>query len=88
MIGFLIGVLISAVAAVPALLLQRGGRESEMKIRLKLWAIGLAIRFAVIGAALYLLFTETQVARIPTVIGVALAYFIIFLLENAALRRA
>ncbi|MDD5087587.1 MAG: hypothetical protein PHI18_02150 [bacterium] len=88
MIGFLIGVLISAAAAAPAVLLQLGGRRSDMKTKLKLWGVGLAIRFVVICAALYFLFTETSIARIPTVIGVAVAYFIIFLLENLVLRKA
>ena len=91
MIGFLVGVLISVVAAVPAVLLQQGGRRSDMKTKLKLWGVGLAIRFAVIGAALYFLFTQTtadSIARIPTVIGVAVAYFIIFLFENLVLRKA
>ena len=88
MIGFLAGVLISIVAAVPAFLLARGGGNADMKTRLKLWAIGLAIRFAVIGSALYFLFTQTVIARIPTVIGVALAYFVLFMIENTVLRRS
>jgi hypothetical protein len=82
MIGFLAGILVSVVAAVPAVLLLWGGRGSETKQRLKLWAIGMAVRFAIIGVALYYLFTQTSLARIPTVLGVAAAYFVIFLFET------
>jgi hypothetical protein len=80
-IGFLIGVLLSAVAAVPALLLLWGGRRAEMKQRLKLWGIGTAIRFVLIGVGLYYLFTATAIERIPTVIGVAAAYLAIYIFE-------
>lgn len=80
-VGFLVGVVVSVVAAVPAVLLMWGGRNSEMKQRLKLWGIGAAIRFAVIGASLYLLFTQSNIERVPTVIGVAAAYFAIYVLE-------
>jgi hypothetical protein len=82
MMGFFVGILVSLVAALPAVLLLWGGRGSEMKQRLKLWAIGTAVRFAIIGIALYYLFTQTDLARIPTVLGVAAAYFIIFLFET------
>lgn len=88
MIGFLVGILVSVVAAIPAVLLLWGGRGSETKQRLKLWAIGMAVRFAVIGVALYYLFTQTELARIPTVLGVAAAYFVIFLLETRSSLRA
>jgi hypothetical protein len=80
-VGILVGVLLSAVAAVPVLLLLWGGRSSEFKQRLKLWGIGTGIRFAVIGAGLLLLFRQTQIDRIPTVIGVAAAYFAIYVFE-------
>jgi hypothetical protein len=81
-IGFLAGLAISVVAAVPSLLLLWGGKDAEMKQRLKLWAIGLAIRFTVIGGALLYLFSQTAIDRIPTVIGVAVAYFAIYLVET------
>jgi hypothetical protein len=80
-LAFFVGVVISVVAAVPALLLMWGGRGSEMKQRLKLWGIGTGIRFAVIGAGLYFLFTQTQIDRIPVVIGVAAAYFVLYIFE-------
>lgn len=88
MIAFLIGVVISVAAAVPALFLARGGRGAEMKQRLKLWAIGLLIRFIVIGAALIVLFTQTSIARIPVVIGVGVAYIISYSLEAVSSLRA
>ena len=88
MIGFVVGILVSVVAAVPAVLLLWGGRGSDAKQRLKLWAVGMAVRFAIIGAALFLLFTQTSLARIPTVLGVAVAYFVIFLLETRSSLRA
>jgi hypothetical protein len=81
-IAFLIGAAISLVAALPALLLARGGHGADMKQRLKLWAVGLLVRFAVIGAALLILFSQTSIARIPVVIGVGVAYVISYSLET------
>lgn len=87
MIAFAVGVAISVVAAVPAFLLLWAGRQGALKHRLKLWAIGLLIRFAVIGGALILLFTQTDIARIPVVVGVAVAYFALYIVEvKTALR--
>jgi hypothetical protein len=80
-IPFLAGCLISLVAAVPALLMARGGAHSEMSVRLKLWGLGLAIRFGIIGAALVYLFTQTGIPRIPVLLGVVITYFLIFLIE-------
>ncbi|RPH96110.1 hypothetical protein EHM69_02320 [candidate division KSB1 bacterium] len=88
MISFLIGALISAVAAIPAFLLAWSGRKSELKQRLRLWAVGLLVRFAVIGAALIILFTQTTVARIPVVAGVAVIWLISYVLESIITLRA
>ena len=88
MIGFLIGIVTSIVAAAPAVFLERGGRYADAKTRWKLWGLGVLLRFGIIGASLYFLFTETSVSRIPTVIGVALAYFVVFIIENINLRRS
>ena len=88
MIAFLIGVILSFVAAVPALWLARGGRGADMKQRLKLWLVGLLVRFAVIGAALLILFSQTSVARLPVVIGVGVAYIISYSLETVLSLRA
>jgi hypothetical protein len=88
LIAFLIGVIISFVAAVPALLLARGGRAADMKQRLKLWLVGLLVRFAVIGAALLILFSQTSVARVPVVIGVGVAYILSYSLETLLSLRA
>ncbi len=86
-IGFLIGLGLAAVAAVPALLLMWGGRQGDMKERLKLWGIGVLIRFSIIGVGLYFLFTETAIARIPTVAGLVIGYFVIYVVEaKSALR--
>lgn len=88
MIAFLIGMLISFVAAVPAFLLALTGRGGEMKHRLKLWGVGFVIRFAVIGIALILLFSQTTIDRIPVVIGVGVAYIISYTLETILSLRA
>ena len=81
MIPFLIGCLISFVAAIPAVLMSRGGTGSPLKVRLRLWAMGVAVRFGIIGAALYYLFTQTALNRIPVVLGVVITYFLIFVIE-------
>jgi hypothetical protein len=87
-IAFLIGCIVSLVAAVPALLMARGGKQAELHTRLKLWAIGVAIRFGIIGAALFYLFTRTDLDRIPTLIGVVVTYFLIFILEARSTLRS
>jgi hypothetical protein len=88
LIAFLIGFLVSTAAGVPAILIARGGRETSMKRRLLLWGIGLLTRFAVIGAALIFLFTQTSLARVPLVIGVGVAYLISYSLETILSLRA
>ena len=88
MTAFLIGFLVSLVAGVPAVLIARGGRGSGMKRRLLMWGAGFLIRFAVIGAALIVLFTQTSFARIPLVIGVGVAYLISYSLETMLSLRA
>jgi len=70
------------VAALPAILLMRGGKEAAMNVRLKLWALGVALRFGIIGAALYYIFTRTSMDRISAIAGVVVIYFLIFLLES------
>jgi xanthine/uracil permease len=86
--AFLIGLAVSFVAAVPAFLLARGGQGSNMKQRLKLWLVGLLARFAIIGIALLILFTQTPIARVPAVIGVVVAYVISYSLETVISLRA
>ena len=81
MIAFLIGFLISAIAAVPALLMVIQKRGGELKLRMKLWILGSAIRFIIIGIFLLLLFRLTEINRIGAVIGVVVAYFISFIIE-------
>ncbi len=88
MIELLLGIAVAAIASAPALLLAWGSREvTEFKQKLKLWAIGLAIRFAIIGGALFYLFRQTSIARGPTVIGVAIGYIVFYSLESIATLR-
>ncbi len=83
MITLLVGLAVAAVASAPALLLAYGSREvSDFKQKLKLWGIGLAIRFAIIGGALFYLFTQTPIARVPVVIGVGVGYLLFYSLES------
>ncbi|RQV98430.1 hypothetical protein EH220_03300 [bacterium] len=81
MTAFLIGFLISAIAAVPALLMVFQRKGAELKIRMKLWVLGSAIRFIVIGIFLILLFRLTDISRTGAVMGVVVAYFISFIIE-------
>jgi hypothetical protein len=75
MIAFLTGFLISALAAVPALLLIFAKRGSGTTTRMKLWALGAFIRFAIIGIFLLLLFRLTELDRVLVVFGIIAAYF-------------
>jgi hypothetical protein len=88
LIAFLIGMVISFVAALPALLLARGGRGADVKQRLKLWLVGLLVRFVVIGAALFILFSQTTIARVSVVIGVGVGYVLSYSLETLLSLRA
>ena len=81
MIAFAYGFLISLVAAIPAWLMLRGIGQVEFSVRLRLWAIGLLIRFAIIGGALLYLFTQTQMDKIPVIAGVLVAYFLTFFVD-------
>lgn len=81
MIAFIVGFLISAIAAIPSLLMVFQRRGAELKIRMKLWILGSAIRFIIIGIFLILLFRLTDLNRIYAVIGVVVAYFIGFIIE-------
>jgi xanthine/uracil permease len=87
--ALLVGLAIAAVASFPALLMAYGGREAgDFKQRWKLWAIGLGIRFAVIGGALLYLFSQTQITRVPVVIGVCVGYILFYSLESIVTLRA
>jgi hypothetical protein len=87
-IPFLLGFLISLIAAIPAWLLLRGSATTEFVVKFKLWAIGLLIRFAIIGGALLYLFTQTLHAKIPVIAGILVAYFLTFLWEAYSTLRA
>jgi len=79
---------VSSAAAVPAYLLAFRGRRSDLKERLKLWTMGLMLRFLIIGLALYYLFINTDIQRIPAIAGVVIAYFISFFLEAVTIYRS
>jgi hypothetical protein len=81
MIAFTLGFLISAFAAAPALFMVFRRKDGELKIQMKLWVIGAAIRFSIIGILLLLLFRFSEISRTPVVFGVGVAYFISFGLE-------
>jgi hypothetical protein len=80
-IPFLIGCVVSLVAAIPAVLLSRGSRQTSLKFRVMLWVLGVILRFGIIGAVLYYLFTQTGMARIPVVLGVVIVYILVFVIE-------
>jgi hypothetical protein len=81
MIAFALGLLISFFAAAPALFMVVRRKDGKPKIQMKLWVIGAAIRFSIIGILLLLLFRFTEISRIPVVLGVVAAYFVSFGLE-------
>lgn len=87
MTAFLAGFFTMLLASLPAYLMARGGKNADFKDRLKLWAIGMGVRFFILGAALFLLFTQTSIERVPCVIGAALAYFLAFAAENFASKK-
>jgi hypothetical protein len=86
--GFIIGFVVSLVAGVPAFLFALGGRGATFTQRIKLWGIGAFIRFALIGAALYYIFTQTGLPRVPVVIGLGVAWLLSFVAESVILLRS
>lgn len=77
MFPFLVGCIISLIAAAPAVLLLYANRHGDLRAKLKAWAVGLVLRFAIIGGALVFIFRMTDLNRIPVVIGIVVIYFTI-----------
>jgi hypothetical protein len=87
-IPFFVGCLISAVAATPAVLLLLAARGGDFKAKLRAWAVGMILRFAIIGAALIFLFRTHTLAQIPVVLGIVVVYFVVLAVELAVVFRA
>ena len=81
MTAFFIGFFISALAAIPSLLSITAKRGAELKIRYRLWIISAAIRFAIIGISLLIVFRLTEIDRVLVAYGVIAAYFTSFAFE-------
>ena len=74
---------VSLIAAIPAIGLLMASRGREFKTVMRNWAFGMMLRFVVIGGALYLVFTRSEVERMPVIWGVVVMYFLIFAGEVA-----
>jgi hypothetical protein len=80
-VAVLLGGLISLIAAIPAVLLLFAAKDGDLKARLRAWAVGMVLRFAIIGGALLFVFQRTDAPRIPVILGVVLVYFLVFTVE-------
>lgn len=87
-IPFLVGCLISFVAALPATLILWAVRQRDLNTKLKAWAVGMVLRFTIIGAALLLLFRMSNIEKVPVVMGIVVIYFIILGFELAVAFRS
>ncbi len=79
--GFLVGLGVSLIAAIPAVGLLMASRGREFKTMMRNWALGMVLRFLIIGGALYLIFTESELNRMPVIWGVVTMYFLVFAVE-------
>lgn len=81
MLSIAVGGLISLVAALPSVLLLVATKHSDLGLRMRAWAIGVALRFLIILLSLIFLFRRTALNRISVLVGILLVFFLIFGIE-------
>jgi hypothetical protein len=79
--SFLIGMAIGAIASVPSLVLAWFKRRRGMGDFIKLWGIGVFLRFALIGVGLFWQMQNPEMSKIPLVLGIVLAFYLSLAIE-------
>ena len=74
--SFLIGMAIGAVASIPSLILAWFKARRKMGDFIKLWGIGVFLRFALIGIGLFWQMKNPGLSKIPLVLGIVLAFYL------------
>ncbi|NUO18003.1 hypothetical protein HUU59_00945 [bacterium] len=79
--SFLIGMSIGAAASIPALVLAWFKARRGMTNFVKLWGIGVALRFTIIGLGLFWQMQKPEIGKIALVLGIVLAFYISLVIE-------
>ncbi|MCB9366117.1 MAG: hypothetical protein H6506_03035 [Calditrichaeota bacterium] len=85
--SFLTGLLIGGVASIPPLALAWIRPKSGMSGYVKLRALGMILRFALIAIGLVGQLKQPETAKVPLLLGVVAAYFVSLGLEYLIHRR-
>ena len=88
MSAFATGLLIGFIASIPALVLAWFKTKRGMENFIRLWGLGVALRFILIGAGLFWQMRKSEVAKIPLVLGIVLAFYISLAIEYLIARSA
>ena len=79
---FFLGLLISAGAGIPAIVISVLAPKKDFSRWIKFWSIGMAVRFLVIGAAAFKILSDGSANRVPFVLGIVTAFFVTFAIET------
>ena len=79
---FILGLLVSAGAGIPAIVVSALAPKKDFSRWIKLWSIGMAVRFLVIGTATFLILSDGSTAQVPFVLGIVTAFFVTFVIET------
>lgn len=86
--SFLVGMAISAIASIPALILAWFKARRSMANFVKLWGIGVALRFALIGFGLFWQMQNPEVGKVALVLGIVFAFYLSLAIEYLISRSA
>lgn len=79
---------IGAIASIPALVLALFKTRRGMESFIKLWGIGVILRFAVIGAGLFWQMRNPEIGKVALVLGIVLAFYLSLVIEYLISRSA
>jgi len=79
---------IGAVASIPALILAWFKARRGMSNFIKLWGIGVGLRFVVIGFGLFWQMQNPEIGKIPLVLGIVIAFYLSLAIEFLISRSA
>lgn len=81
MSSFLTGMLIGFIASIPAIVLAWFKAKRGMANFVKLWGLGVALRFGLIGVGLFWQLQNPSVGKVSLVLGIVLAFYLCLLIE-------
>ncbi len=72
---------IGAIASIPALVLALFKARRGMESFVKLWGIGVILRFALIGTGLFWQMRNPGIGKVAIVLGIVLAFYLSLVIE-------